>query len=401
MKILYLTTEGFNTASSCNQMAMVLIREILNKGHQVHLVQSRRSKDFPDIPPMLCGKDGLTVDTINRKKVGKKNFVSRYLDEVKWAFLSMRKWSKVKDCDIVFLQSCPTAIFQLVLLKLFKGLPIFYNLYDMWPGNLIECGATNSRFLVWVLRQIQKIAYACCKKIAVLSEDMKQQVLNEGVREEKVLIIPAWFDDHVEMQMSDLENRFIQKYDLKREKFVVQFAGSIGYTFDYKTVLNTAENLKDEKNIEFHIIGDGAFKDDMVAEAESRELHNIKFFPLQPVEIVPDVYNACDIEIIPLRKTTIGVGVPSKAPIVMACKTVIINAVEDDSVYHKLFNENRLGISVQVEDSEKLAEAILFIYKNKDIKTEFVENAYRYTYDNYSSSVCIRKMIKAFEEIRK
>lgn len=400
MDILFLTTEGFDTPNANNQMAMVMIREFLKNGNRVHLIQSRREKKFPDIPDMLQNKENLVVETVDRKIVGKKSFVSRYLNELHWVFQSFSHWRKIKkNVDVVFMQSCPTATYQLLLLKLFCRKPVLFNVYDMWPGNLLELGITNSRILVNIFRWIQRIGFSCCSKIAVLSEDMRQKMIQEGVPEKKLIIIPAWFDDEAVVEVPKEKNRFLKKYQLNQSEFIAQFAGSIGYTFDYKIVLRAAKILSSYKDIRIQIIGDGSFKDDLINEYKELGLSNIDFYPLQPVEIVPDVYSAADIEIIPLRKTTIGVGVPSKAPIVMACRRVIVNAVEEESDYYKLFNDFNMGISVPVENAEKLAEAIVYLYEHREEREGMVERAYKYTCENYSSTVCTQKILSAFTEM--
>lgn len=399
MKILYLTMDGFDTAGPNNQMAMVMIREFLNHGHQVHLIQSRRTRKFPELPDMLLNQPNLTVETVDRKVINKTNFVVRYLDEVKWAFQSFSHWRKVKDADVVFLQSCPTAVCQLFLLKVFCRKPVLFNIYDMWPGHAIDLGVMNSRFLYNVFRIIQKIEYAFCTKVAVLSEDMEQKLMEEGVAKRKICIVPAWYDDQAAMQIPASENRFLKKYDLQPKDFTVQFAGTIGYVFNYKIVLDTAELMKDDKGIRFQMIGDGAFKETFVREAEERGLTNIDFYPLQPVDIVPDVYSACDVALIPLRKGVIGNGVPSKAPLLMACHKVIINSVEEDSAYYRLFNENDMGISVPLNDAKGLADAIRMLAADPARCARMADKAQAYSEKYYSASVCTRKFMDAFEEM--
>lgn len=44
MKLLFITTEGFDTPGPNNQMAMVMINDFIDAGYEVHLVQSRRKK---------------------------------------------------------------------------------------------------------------------------------------------------------------------------------------------------------------------------------------------------------------------------------------------------------------------------------------------------------------------
>lgn len=399
MNILYLTMDGFDTPGPNNQMAMVMIREFLDHGHHVHLIQSRRTRKYADLPDMLLNQLNLTVEIVDRKIINKTNFVIRYLDEVKWAFQSFFYWRKVKNVDVVFLQSCPTAVYQLFLLKLFCRKPVLFNIYDMWPGHAIDLGVMRNKTLYNMFRLIQKFAYLLSTKIAVLSEDMERKLMDEGVPKSKICIVPAWFDDHVIMEINKENNKFLKKYNLHPSEFIVQFAGTIGYVFNYKIVLNTAELLLDDKSIRFQMIGDGAFKDTFVEEAKKRGLDNIDFYPLQPIEIVPDIYSACDIALIPLRKGVIGNGVPSKAPLIMACHKVIVNSVEKDSSYFHLFNDLEMGISVPLDDAEGLAKAIRELAINLEMRNRLADNAQKFSKKYYSASVCTKIFMDAFEEM--
>ena len=196
-------------------------------------------------------------------------------------------------------------------------------------------------------------------------------------------------------------NKFLKKYSLDSKDFIVQFAGTIGYVFNYKLVLDTAELMKSDSGIRFQMIGDGLFKKAFVEEAQARGLNNIDFYPLQPVEIVPDVYSACDIEIIPLRKGVIGNGVPSKAPLLMACHKTIINSVETDSAYFHLFNDNEMGISVPLNDAKALAEAIRMLAADPERCKEMADRAKEYSHRYYSASVCTKKFMNAFDSMVK
>lgn len=323
MKILYITAEGFDTPNPNNQMAEVMIRDFLQNRHSVHLVQSHRKGVNPDIPKSLEGEPNLTVDTVVRKAVDKTNFIKRYLNDVKYAFSAMKYWKKVKDADVIYLQSNPTIIYPMLLLRLFmRRVPIVYSIYDVFPGHAYDIGVINSKLIYNIMRIMQKPCYRMATAITVLSEDMKVKVVEQGAKPDAVYVVPAWYDVSTTREITNEENRFLQKYNLTKEKFCVQFAGTIGFVFNYKTVIELAKRLKEHTDIEIQIIGDGNVKKEFVAEAEALELTNISFYPLQPIEIVPDVYSACDICIIPLKKGVIGNGVPSKAPILMACKRV-------------------------------------------------------------------------------
>lgn len=401
MKILFITAEGFDTPNPNNQMAETMIREFCSLGHSVHLIQSHRKGINPDIPSSLSGLSNFTHDTIVRKVVDKTNFIKRYLNDLRYAFQAKKRWKKVKDADVIYLQSNPTIIYPMLLLRTFKRkVPIVYSIYDVFPGHAHDIGIIKSKFLFNILRIMQKPCYKMAKAIIVLGEDMKTKVVEQGAKAENVHVVEAWYDITNMHPIPLEENKFIKKYDIDISKFCVQFAGTIGYVFNYKTVLELAKRLFSHIDIVIQIIGDGNVKERFVNEAHELSLTNIEFYPLQPAELVPDVYSACDICLIPLQKGVIGNGIPSKAPLLMACRKVIVNSVEP-SHYSKMFEDNNMGISVDIENVDALAEAVIYLKNHAKKLDEMSQNSYNFGKENYSSDKSIKKLIDVFEKAKK
>lgn len=387
MKILFITAEGFDTPNPNNQMAEVMINDFLNNGFSVHLIQSHRKGINPDIPHSLIGRENFIVDTISRKVVDKSNFVARYIDDVKYHFKSLKFWKKVKNIDVIYLQSNPTIYFPMFLLKVFKkNIPIIYSIYDVFPGHAYDIGVIKNKLLYNIFRWLQKPCYRAATAIAVLSDDMKDVVVKEGAKVDDVYVVPAWFDVRTAREIPIEQNKFIQKYEIPQDKYHVQYAGSIGYVFNYKTIIELAKRLLNDNDIVIDVIGDGPVKQQFMDEAEKNGLSNIRFFPLQPVVIVPDVYSACDCCVIPLKKGVIGNGTPSKAPILMACNRVIVNAVESWSKYSKMFSKHNMGIAVDVYDYDGLAKAVKFLKEHPDKAKIMAINAHKYGEENFSST---------------
>ena len=109
------------------------------------------------------------------------------------------------------------------------------------------------------------------------------------------------------------------------------------------------------------------------------------------------IRDRCDVALIPLRKGVIGNGVPSKAPLLMACHKVIINSVEEESAYYRLFNENDMGISVPLNDAQGLADAIRGLAADPVRCARMADNAQAYSEQYYSASVCTKKIMDTFE----
>ena len=401
MKILYITAEGFDTPNPNNQMAEVMIRDYLDNGYKVHLIQSHRKGINPDIPEGIAQREGFTCDTIVRRVVDKTKLLKRYYNDVSYAVKTIKYWRRVKDADVIYLQSNPTIVVLMTLLKLFKRrVPLVYSIYDVFPGHAYDIGVIKSKLVYNALRIFQKPCYYLADAITVLSEDMKQKVVEQGAKPENVYVVPAWFDVQSTMEIPREENKFIKKYNIDTSKFYVQFAGSIGYVFNYTTVIELAKRLKDYNDIVFQMIGDGNKKDEFVAEAERLGLSNIEFYPLQPLELVSDVYSACDIALIPLMSGVIGNGVPSKAPILMACNKVVVNSVELNSRYSAMFPENDMGISVDIKDYDGLKNAVLELYNSPEMVKRMAHNAREYSLENYSSSRSTAKLMQIFNEVK-
>ena len=398
MKILYITAEGFDTPNPNNQMAEVMIRDFLDNGYDVHLIQSHRKGINSDIPQSLLNQDGFSCDTITRRIVDKTNFIRRYFNDLHYAFLAMKKWKKVKDVDVIYLQSNPTIVLPMMLLRLFKRkVPIVYSIYDVFPGHAYDIGVIKNKFIYHCFRILQKPCYKWASAITVLGEDMKNKVVEQGARQEHVFVVPAWFDVKTAKEVPHDQNRFIKKYGIDTSVFYVGFAGTVGYVFNYHTVVELAKRLLPHPDIRIQIVGDGNVKEQFQSEARALQLTNIDFYPLQPVELVSDVYSACNVAIIPLQKGVIGNGIPSKAPILMACNRVIVNSVEKESIYAKSFIEKDMGIAVDISDYDGLANAVLNLKSHPDIITRMAENAYKYCKKEYSSTQSTHKLMEILD----
>jgi len=398
-KILFICTEGFDTPGPSNHLIGTLIEDLLENGFHITLVQSRRQKINEDIPDNLIGKSNFEAITLDRRVIEKSSFIKRYMEEVIYHFRAFKQWRKVRDIDAVFVQSCPTVMFSIILLKLFTKYPILYSIQDMWPGSAVNSGVLTNKFIANFFYALQKIAYSFSDILTVISEDMKRKVIEQGAKEERIYPIVNWFDDRSVHEVNWSENRFVNKYNLTKNKFYIQYAGTMGYVFDYKMVLNVAEKLSDYRDIEFHMIGQGSQKESFIKEAKERGLDNIVFFPLEPQHMVSDVYSACSISLIPLKRGIIGNSVPSKAGLLMACNRAIVNSVDENSDYYQIFNENEIGISVSNNDSDGVAEAIVHLFEDKDKREKYACNGKEFGQAYYSRSVNTEKFVKLFNKI--
>lgn len=400
MKILLYMGGGFDTHGPSNHLYRALIIDLLKSGHKVHLIESHSTGDSSDIPLEISVYENFSYETVKLDVVPKKKFAKRYISGVKYCFRSIPALiKKRKKFDVMMVQSCPWAPFAVTFSKFLVGVPTIWNIQDMFPGASIANGAMKKKWMQQFFFAFHKIAYKTADFITVISEDMRKKVIEQGVSGNKIETIPDWYDDQSVFEIQWKDNLFVKKYNMNKKNFYVQYAGTMGFNFDYKLVIEVAKILKKHKDIVFQMIGTGSQKEDFMAEAKKNNLSNIIFYPLEPREMVPHVYSACSVCLIPLPIGVIGNSVPSKAGLLMACQRVIVNSVDEDSDYFKMFKEKRIGISASNKKPEDVAKAILKMKNDVELRNKYADNAKKFAEQNFSRTINTKKYEQLFQKI--
>lgn len=400
MRILLYMGGGFDTHGPSNHLYRALIIDLLQSGHKVHLIESHSSGDSPDIPMEIGKYENFSYEMVKLDVVPKKKFAKRYIAGVKYCFRCIPALiRKRKKFDVMMVQSCPWAPFAVTFSKFLVAIPTIWNIQDMFPGASIANGAMQKKWMQKVFFAFHKIAYRNADFITVISEDMRKKVIEQGVSDDKIETIPDWYDDQSVFEIPWEDNLFVKKYKMKKNIFYVQYAGTMGLNFDYKLVIEVAKILRQHKDIVFQMIGTGSQKEDFMTEVEKNKLDNIVFYPLEAREMVPHVYSACSVCLIPLPVGVIGNSVPSKAGLLMACHRVIVNSVDKDSDYFKMFKKNQIGVSASNKKPKDVAKAILEMKNNVKLRNNYANNAKKFAEQNFSRSINTKKYEQLFERI--
>lgn len=402
MRILYFaTTAFFSRPNPSFHLMYGMIADLLDAGHVVNYVGLKRLDLDKHIPEEFRLHPNFHYRLVDFQPGNRSNFVLRYLKGVIYA-LKAKKHIKfyVPQSDVIFLQSSPTVLYNVVVAKsCSKGVRLIWNVQDMFPGSSIASGVMKNKLLQNIFFGLQKIAYKKTDMIVGISEDMRIKLLEQGVQDGKIRVILNWYDDKAVHYVPWGENRFVKKYNMTRSEFYVQYAGTMGYVFDYKSVLNVAEQLRLRTDIVFQMIGAGSQKEVFMQEANKRGLTNIRFYPLEPQEMVSDVYSACDVCFIPLKHGIIGNSVPSKAGLLMACHKSIVTSVDGGCEYAKEINENGIGIACPDDQNQLIADAIVKLADNRDICLSMGEKGYEYGKQLYSRTENMRLYKQLFEKL--
>lgn len=399
MKIMYLNDVGLDTPNSNNHLVITMLKTFLDAGNEVYLVESHTTGKYDDVPAVLKTYKKLHPVIIEKKQAGRTNFVKRYLNSIFFEYKAYRKWKKfIKEIDVVLLQSHYTATFSELFLKKHIENVVFY-IFDIFPGEAYINGNIKNKFVFDCLFNLQKIIYKNCRLFLTLTEDTKRTLVSLGVDQQKIAIVPNWFDESVIKEIPRQENKFIREFNLDDSIHYIQYAGTLGVSYDFDLLFRVAVKLKNRKDIVFQIVGDGIYLGHLMELAEKESLSNIQFIPWQPIERLSDVYSACTLQIVPMRKQVIKNSYPSKILPLMACGRVPVISVDEDSWFYEDINRNKVGIAVPLDDEDGLANGIIKLIDNRNLRREMQSNAKNYVGRNYASGLNTRKMLNEFYKL--
>lgn len=310
---------------------------------------------------------------------------------------------RAKDIDLIYLVSTPPI--QGVLggiLKKIKKVPFVYNLQDIFPDSLVGTGLAKKDGLLWKIgRVIENFTYRNADKIIVISEDFKRNIMAKGVPEEKIVVVYNWVDEEAVKHVAREDNVLFDRYGLDRNKFYITYCGNIGLTQNLQMLTEVAKDLEDNEDIQFVLVGNGAYKDELERIIKVREIKNITLLPFQPYEEISHVFSLGDVSLV-ISKPGVGENsVPSKTwSILSASRPVLANF--DENELKDIVAENQCGIFTKAGDKVAFTEAILKLYNNRELCEEYGKNGREFIMKNLTRSIGTQKyvdVIKGFENL--
>ena len=305
------------------------------------------------------------------------------------------KGLRAKDIDLIYLASTPPIQGVLGgLLKKIKKVPFVYNLQDIFPDSLAGTGLAKKGGLLWKIgRVIENFTYRNADKIIVISEDFKRNIMAKGVPEEKIVVVYNWVDEEAVKHVPREENKLFDAYGLDRSKFYITYSGNIGLTQNMDMLLEVAKELEtEEPDIQFVLIGEGAYKKRVQEIIAEKSIGNVTLLPFQPYEDISHVFSLGDAGLV-ISKPGVGENsVPSKTwSILSASRPVLANF--DENELKSIVNDNQCGIFTKAGDKEAFKQAILDLYHDRARCEQLGRNGREFILKNLTRAVGTQKYV--------
>lgn len=165
------------------------------------------------------------------------------------------------------------------------------------------------------------------------------------------------------------------------------FAGNIGPAQSVETIIEAANLLKDKKQINFHIVGDGLSYNCCRTLADKYNLDNVIFYGYHPVSDMPKYYSIADSFLITMvDNEVVNSTLPAKIQSYMVAARPIIGAISGE--VSDVIKEADCGLCCESLDYKELANLILTASKRDKLK-DWSENAYNYYKEHFKKEKCI------------
>lgn len=334
----------------------------------------------------------------------KKNPILRAIRYIRVVLKQYRRGKRARDVDIVMGSSTPP-ILGIACAKVAKKLskkyrrhvPFVYVLQDVFPDSLSTTGLARHGSLIYRIgTRIANYIYKNADIIIAISEDIKKNIMEKGVPEEKIRVIHNWINVDEVGHVEKGENRLCEELGLDPDKFRVVYAGNLGMAQGAEVLLDAAERLREHTDTEIVIFGTGARAEAIKARAEG--LPNVRLFPLMPPERVSEVYSLGDACAVTCKRGTVGAGVPSKTWSIMACATPLLVAFDEGSELTDTVERAGAGLCSPAEDGEALAVNILKLKNSSEEREKMGKAAREYAERFCSSGVATAKYIDVLRE---
>ncbi len=351
-------------------------------------------KNFSPNKDLYEGIDIYRVPMFPRGKNKGLKLLLNYISFMLSASLFGPIFTKGKFEKIFVFQVSPvTAIFPGIIMKFVKKAKLYVWVLDIWPDTLEATGVLKSKKGLALVDYFVRFLYRHTDKILVPSKSFIERIKKQNVTERKLKYWPQWGEEF------DSETSLIDVSDLP-QGFVILFAGNIGTSQSFETVIDVATKLKSVKNLHWVIVGDGLKKKWLDQEVERRNLkHCFHLLGRRPISHMPNYYSYANVLLLSLNEGPVfALTIPGKTQSYLSAGRPILASIDGETA--RLIDEAHCGITCKASDVDSLLKGVQKLLKT-DLEElqEMGKNARRCFDENFLKEKLLNHLEEIFGEV--
>lgn len=280
------------------------------------------------------------------------------------------------------------------------GAKYIYEVHDLWPLSPVELGGMSKKHpFVKLMQWAENYAYKHCDAVVSMLPCALEHMMEHGLSKEKFYCVPNgivkadW--DRVE-KLPEEHSQLIQT--LKKDKFLVGFAGAHGIANSLEAVIDAISALKDE-NIALILVGTGQEKDNLISYVREKQISNVFFLPPITKYQIPSFLTEMDVLYIGLQRQSLfrfGIS-PNKIFDYMMAGKPIVQAIDAGN---NIVKDAQCGLSVEPDNSNAIADAIRKLKElDSRLLEEFGNNGHEYVLKYHSYDVLSKRFLDIIKSL--
>lgn len=311
---------------------------------------------------------------------------------------NLKKYLKNSTYDLVY-SDLPDNHVSAVCAKYAKknGIPYVADVEDLWPKAMKM--AFNipivSNILFSYFSHDAKITYKYASAIVGSSDTYRDDSLNYGIVKDKKITV------YVGNDLKAFDNGVKLNYD-KIEKndneFWVTYAGTLGTSYDIKTLIASAAELYSlgEKDVRIMILGDGPLRAEFEKYAGSLN-GNVIFTGYQAFDYMAAYLAKSDVVVNSVKKNA-PQSIVSKIGDYLASGKPMINTCVDIEFWKKV-EKDGFGVNVEPENVSALVDTILYLKNNNNMCKDMGMKARAIAEHEFDRSKAFMKIYELVKEL--
>lgn len=283
-----------------------------------------------------------------------------------------------------------------------KGIPFVADVNDLWPEamRMVLDVPILSDVLFSSLKRDAKKVYSLVSGVVGTSDEYRDRTLldQEEKLAESIPRITVYVGNELETFDKGAKEH-ADKIEKPEGEFWIGYAGTIGTSYDIKTLVEAAEILqcKGYDQFKFKILGDGPTKKEIESYAKEHEIDNVCFMGYTNYDLMAAYLTKCDILLNSFVKkapqsivTKIGDYLSAGKPMINTCMSMEFRS--------KVVCDG-FGINIEPEDKRILAEAIYTLYEEEDKRKEMGKKARMIAKEQFDRPHSYQKIVQLISEL--
>ncbi len=273
------------------------------------------------------------------------------------------------------------------------------HIQDFELDAMLGLGLGKSGVIAQFAKQIERWLMRRFDAISTISYSMLRNAEQKTGQPEKLFYFPNWVDTDFLTPDAD-SDLFRKRWGIAETTRVVLYSGNMGKKQGLEIVLQAADQLRQEPNLLFLMVGAGAAQEELVLQAEQLQLANMRFYPLQSYKDLPALMTLADIHLVVQKKGAADAVLPSKLTTILAVGGNSIITAEPETELGLLCQEYP-GIArcIEPENADVLAATLIEMLLNLPPKAPGSYNkvAHQFALDNLKKDQILNRLVSELE----